>query len=411
MGCCCSKKNSPDKAHTKGELDNEEDTHVHSLMLAGDSLAESAKLQQQLSSPLEPPEPTSVTETAPFIARSTGSNSFESCRNEFSETIECSSTTVDDNHTGPLSFRRLGTVASSTWPDVSIPTATARYDHLRSVSEVDTEEDFSQVEGSTTSLQDRRLAFMAREREKTLVRVFMLTESERRRAIVDFCNTACRAMVFRHYRGILAIERRGMLIVHFTERSALLLRITVVQEAIGRRLMEHEWQARLLHEMQQHRMDRRRRVKADVQSESETTDASSVHSDEEEVRSSGAVAAAVTPTGSRPISAPGSFWRRRSQRRHRYSSLSPSAHLPPQQQQQQQQQLGSQVASVKCPARLTKSETGGCLQLGGSEVLQSQPNFGACQSMKSHSGGAEKSMKRAPLPAFADVVNGMGAPF
>ncbi|ESL10930.1 hypothetical protein TRSC58_01329 [Trypanosoma rangeli SC58] len=410
MGCCCSKKNLPNDAHAKGELDNEKDAHVDSLTLAGGSLAEKAKRQQLLPSLLDPPEPTVVTATTPFIAQTTGPNSFESCRNEFSETIECSSTTVDDYHTERPSFhRRVETAASSTWPDVSMPTATARYDRHPSVSEVDTEEDFSQVEGSTTSLQDRRLAFMAREREKTLVRVFMSTESERRRAIVDFSNTACRAMAFRYYRGILAIQRQGMLILYFAERFALLLRITVAQETIGRRLMEHEWQARLLHEMQQHRMDRRRRVDADLQSASETTDASSsVHSDEEEVCSLGVVAATLTPTGSRPLSAPSYFCRRRSQRRRRYPSLSPSA---PPQQQQQQQQLGSQVASVKRPARLTKSETGGVLQLEGNEALHFQSGLGACQSMKLHPSGAEKSMKCTPLPAFADVGSGMGTPF
>ncbi|RNF13060.1 uncharacterized protein Tco025E_06367 [Trypanosoma conorhini] len=399
MGSCCGKKAPSEAACGKGELDNEKDANVDSLALARDNLVEGDKRQP----PPTPPTPPELTETAAmveaalFTARSAVALNSATCRSEMSETIDCSSTTVDDIRTGRPTFHcRVETAASSTWPDVSMPTASVRYDHLPSVSEFDTEEDFSMVEGSTTSLRERRLAFRARERAKALLREFQSREGEVRRAIVELCNFARRDMAFRHHRGILSIERRGMLIAYFKERFVLLLRITTAQETLGRRMTEHEWQAQLLRKMQQHRAGRLRR--AGAQGGNDTTEASSAAcSDEEEAGLPAAVDAALTPTGGRPLSAPSSFCGKQLQQRRNLSlSSSPS---PP----------GSQVSSGKSSARPTVSETGGRLQLEKA-VPRPQSSFGMCQPLKARPSGAEKSIKSIS-PACAPVESGVGEPF
>ncbi|ORC91237.1 uncharacterized protein TM35_000062420 [Trypanosoma theileri] len=179
---------------------------------------------------------------------------------DLSDTIVCSSTTIENSSADPAMFhRRVETAASSTWPEVSMPTVSVRYDHHRTVSgTTDSEVDYSPVERSTSTLYERRLSFNQRERERALMREVSSVESEKRYAIVEFFNKAWRTIALRHYRGIWALTRRQMVVSYLGERYGLLMCSLEMQESIHRRLIECEWQTLLLSKMQKLRFDRQR---------------------------------------------------------------------------------------------------------------------------------------------------------
>ncbi|KAF5215256.1 hypothetical protein ECC02_012076 [Trypanosoma cruzi] len=390
--CCCGKKVLAGTEFDRGELDNEDDGTNCPLLLGVESVAGEEE-QQNPPKALSPSEMTTTTAAVITSAQCVEPQKCGTCENELSDTIICSSTTVDDAFSDRFRLhRRVETAASGTWPEVSMPTASVLYEHPRTISEFDTEEDFSQVEQSTGSLRERRLLFIAREREKAVIRETMLTESEKRHAIIDFCNTGRRAMAFRLYRGILAIERRVMLIGFLTERAALLMRVTEAQEMIGRRLTENDWKTGLLGKMRQHRVGRRRSVAVSVESSgsnknngsssTEPVEASpAVFSEEEKALMPGAAAAASTTTVGRSLSAPSSFWRRSLQQNRLRLSLSPS--LPPRPYQRH---------SGNCSAHVTVAEVIRRFRPEQKEVLHPQQRFGACHVMNRNASGTEKFM-------------------
>ncbi|PWU88703.1 hypothetical protein C4B63_69g33 [Trypanosoma cruzi] len=393
MGCCCcGKKVLAGTEFDRGELDNEDDGTNCPLLLGVESVAGEEE-KQNPSKALSPSEMTTTTAAAITSAQCVEPQKCGTCENEFSDTIICSSTTVDDAFSDRFRLhRRVETAASWTWPEVSMPTASVLYEHPRTISEFDTEEDFSQVEQSTGSLRERRLLFIAREREKAVIREMMLTESEKRHAIIDFCNTGRRAMAFRLYRGILAIERRVMLIGFLTERAVLLTRVTEAQETIGRRLTENDWKTGLLDKMRRHRVGRRRSVAVSVESSgsnnnngsssTEPVEASpAFFGEEEKALMPGAVAAASTTTVGRSLSAPSSFWRRSLQQNRLRLSLSPS--LPPQPYQRH---------SGNCSAHVTVAEVIRPFPPEQKEVPHRQQRFGACHVMNRNASGTEKFM-------------------
>ncbi|EKF32364.1 hypothetical protein MOQ_003785 [Trypanosoma cruzi marinkellei] len=415
MGCCCGKTVLTDTEFNRGELDNENGCNNCPLLLSMESVA--GEEEKELpSKALAPSEMTTMTAAAITNAQCLEPQKCGTCENELSDTIICSSTTVDDVFSDRFRLhRRVETAASGTWPEVSMPTASVLYEHPRTFSEFDTEEDFSQVEQSTASLRERRLLFIAREREKAVVREMMITEGEKRHAIIDFCNTGRRAMAFRFYRGILAIERRVMLIGFLTGRAALLLRVTEAQETIGRRLTENEWQTGLLSKMQQHRVGRRRSVVASVEgissnnnnnnnknngnSSNEPIEASpAVCSEEEKALMPAAVAAASTTTVGRSLSAPSSFWRSGLQQNSSRFSLSPS--LPPRPYQRH---------SGNCSVHTTVAEVIRPLHTEQKEVLHRQQRFSACHVMKKNASGTERLMncKSNGFPAAGVGVGGL----
>ncbi|KAH9577841.1 hypothetical protein LSM04_007315 [Trypanosoma melophagium] len=246
------------------EEEDDDDLHRNQQQLSGDPQLPSLTLEKPtiakissvpLLSALSPIRSTRVTVYASHVGPQLP-GSFE---RDLSDTIVCSSTTVENSCADTTMFhRRVETAASSTWPEVSMPTASLRFDHLRTVSGSDSEMDFSPVEGSTSTLHERRLSFTARERDRALLREVSALESEKRYAIVEFFNNAWRTIAIRHCRGMWVITRREMIAGYLWERYVLHMCCLDMQESIHRRLIEYEWQTLLLSKMQKLRVDRQR---------------------------------------------------------------------------------------------------------------------------------------------------------
>ncbi|KEG08500.1 hypothetical protein DQ04_07041030 [Trypanosoma grayi] len=331
MGCCCSRKTaSVAKSDLTDTLANERAEHDCPLKI--ESLQKKEKQKNNAKSLLvvQTAAPTLATSTTLEIPADDAARPLTGDgENEMTDSITCSSTTIDDVSADHSAFhRRIETTTSSTWPDVSMPTVSARHDHPRTVSELESEDDFSPVERSTSTLQERRMSFLARERERSMLREVMSTENEKRYAIVEFFGNARRTIAIRHYKGMLAIERRGMLIEYFVERFALLLCVTEAQETILRRLIEFECQAELLRRMQHQRAERQRRscsTNSSVAGGSMASGAAELATTEPSLGTEGEAPAAVKVVSTRAMSAPSVFLRKQmQQRRIMAQSRSPS---------------------------------------------------------------------------------------
>nr|CCC50287.1 conserved hypothetical protein [Trypanosoma vivax Y486] len=276
MGNCCVHGLTVEKKGRNLKRDDENGNNANVLL----HLKTQRRMHQLIEMPPVTQETTSMSPMAlfPLVAEEVLDHCAVQDEGEFSDPLCCSDTTIEERPSDVKLFRRPSISASSTWVDVSATTASTRIDHQRTVSLVDSDDDFSSLERSAISYTGRRAALAAREREKAAMLELVSVEGERRRLIAEFAGHARRIILVRYIRGSLEVERAHLYVEFLRERVTLFLQVIEARESVERRAMELQSQTELLGRMQQHRLERKKGRAPQFRSLSGIADSYSVNS-------------------------------------------------------------------------------------------------------------------------------------